>query len=127
MKDTHLLVVCHGTKSPGAEGQAREFCRRLEAAGEWAGVGLAWIQFVEPDVAGALNALGVAGAKRIVVAPILSLPGRHLDRDLPETLENFNKEFPNCEVAVTESLLTMPGFEDLLNEACRRARGRLPD
>jgi len=119
--NTSLLVVFHGSRAQGARREAKRFCERLARNGEWERVAVAWVQIGEPTVAQALEDLAAAGAKRIVVAPMLVLPGRHLDADVPRLIEAFRAKWPGCFVALAPSLTRIKGFAELIGETCRRA------
>ena len=118
---THLILVFHGSRQPEAAIEAGRFRDEIASTGDWASVQLAWIQFGEPDLGAALEQRAAAGARQIVVAPMLLLPGRHLDRDLPEAIAAFQTRHPECPVRVTGLLTRLDGFVHLINDTSQRA------
>ncbi|MCX7047287.1 MAG: CbiX/SirB N-terminal domain-containing protein [Candidatus Sumerlaeota bacterium] len=108
--EVSLLIVFHGSRRAQAAGEARAFCERLALMGGWERVALGWIQFGEPSVAQALEDLAASGARRIIVAPMLLLPGYHLDVDIRETVAAFCTRRPECSVTVTGALAQSEEF-----------------
>jgi len=83
---TGLLLFAHGAR----DARWREPFDRLLARVQRDHTGpveLAFLEFMQPDLAGAASALVQAGASRIVVVPLFLGTGGHLRRDLPQMLE----------------------------------------
>ena len=122
-----LLLVFHGSRAPRASETARELCERLRRAdaakgqGRWRAVEGAWIQFGEPNVTQALERMAAGGDRLLVVAPILALPGRHLEEDLPRAVEAFRSRYPQCAVHVMGPLASLPGLAELLLQTAAAA------
>jgi len=119
-----LLLVFHGSRTEGVAGEALAFRDALAAQGNWRSVSPAWIQFGEPSVEEALERLANDGARRVVVIPLLVLPGRHLDVDLPRAVQAFRERHPGCAVNMTGSLVSTDGFDRLIAAVAEEAGSR---
>lgn len=116
-----LLVVFHGSRSDASADVARQCYDAIATRGEWSRVALAWLQFRDPTVAQSLEELANFGAREIVVAPVLVLPGRHLGKDLPEAIADFRRRRPDCRVTMTSALALEAGFASLVSSMARGA------
>ena len=110
-----LLLVDHGSRSPGAHGQLEELARLVEAelagAAKEAGAGpvaCAHLELGEPTVPRAIAALVAAGARRIVVCPYFLALGRHAGEDLPRLCEAARARHPEVEILLAEPLGAHP-------------------
>lgn len=123
-----LLLILHGSRRPGAAVQAEAFRETLARSGRWSRVGKAFIQFGEPGVEEGLEALAGEGARRIVVAPLLVLTGRHCESDIPAYLDAFRSRHPECRVeATTAPLVEHPAFTEMIAVLCDETASRLDD
>ncbi len=84
---TAVLLVCHGSHSPAWRGmfhdvhsQVSHELLKLPAV---AGVRTAFMEYTEPSIASQLRALDAAGAKRVLVVPLLLTVSNHSSRDIP--------------------------------------------
>jgi precorrin isomerase/sirohydrochlorin ferrochelatase len=81
-----LLVIGHGTRSPGGTDELRRFAGALQEARPSVAVGAGFIEFVEPSLDRAIDALVERGAARVVGVPLLLLGAGHLKDDGPGAL-----------------------------------------
>ncbi|WP_338848402.1 CbiX/SirB N-terminal domain-containing protein [Massilia sp. W12] len=54
---------------------------------------LAFLEFMQPDLRGAVQELAQAGCQRICLTPVFLAQGGHLLRDLPPMLRELEQEF----------------------------------
>ncbi|MEZ0344854.1 MAG: precorrin-8X methylmutase, partial [Caldimicrobium sp.] len=100
-----FLIVLHG--SPKKEANTWDQFLSLLAATfgrPREDFALAFLQFGEPDVKSALEALIKKGAKRIIVHPFFLSAGLHVTKDIPEILEEVKREIPEVEIIYTKPL-----------------------
>ena len=119
LKSSHLLLAIHGSRDDLALAQAESLRQTMTAKGDWIAVEVGWLQFLTPSVDVALERLIAAGARRIVVAPLFILSGRHVDSDLPAIVVAARQRHPECEIVLGGPLVASQRFTNSLTEYCR--------
>jgi precorrin-8X/cobalt-precorrin-8 methylmutase len=64
----------------------------------------AYMQFVQPDIAGVLDAAVAEGADRVVVHPFFLYSGMHVTKDIPAVIDEARKRHPGVRFIYTEPL-----------------------
>lgn len=67
-------------------------------------VSVAYMQFAEPDIPGAIGLCASEGADRVVVHPFFLCSGVHVTKDIPEMIEAARQRHPSIEFVYTEPL-----------------------
>ena len=75
---------------------------------------ICFVQKLSPSFSEALEIAHLHNTKKIVCLPMLLLPGHHLIKDIPLTVENFKKKHKNCEVKILPCLADSKYFFDFL-------------
>jgi sirohydrochlorin cobaltochelatase len=100
-RDVGLLLVGHGSRdSLGAEEFLAVAHRVRELAGPLA-VEPCFLEFAQPAIADGFRALASAGARHIVVVPVLLFAAGHAKRDIPSAVAAVAAEVPG--IAVEQS------------------------
>lgn len=89
-----IILFAHGARDPD---WARPFERLraiLAARTPEVPVSLAYLEFMQPDLAGAVAAQVAAGATLVDVVPVFMAQGAHLKRDLPILVSGLGERFP---------------------------------
>jgi len=111
-----IILFAHGARDP----QWAEPFERLRAAllaiAPGTAVGLAYLELMQPDLAGAAAALAARGATAISVVPVFMAQGGHLKRDLPLKIEEVRLLHPG----ITFSLQPAIGEAQSVLEAMAR-------
>jgi sirohydrochlorin cobaltochelatase len=82
-----IILFGHGARDPAwAAPMQRSAARIAERAPEVA-VELAFLEFLTPDLNGAVDRLAARGVRDIVVVPVFLAQGGHLKRDVPVLVE----------------------------------------
>ena len=109
-----LIVFGHGSSIE----QANEGVRRVaEATARRCGLSLwkaAFLELAQPNLEKAVAALVEKGAGKIVVAPYFLTMGVHLQRDLPNIMQEISARHPNVNLVCAPPLDRHPGLVDIL-------------
>jgi len=81
-----LLVVAHGTASTDGRATTEALVTAIAAARPGVGVGLCFLDVVEPSLPAALDALGPQPA---VLVPLLLCTGYHVQTDIPAAVAHY--------------------------------------
>jgi len=104
-----LVLLGHGARDPvWAEPLARVQAALTEARPD-ATVELAFLEFMKPTLAEAVDALAARGATRIDVVPVFLARGGHMRRDLPTLLDELRLRHPGCELRLAPVAGEAPG------------------
>ncbi|MBL8385309.1 MAG: CbiX/SirB N-terminal domain-containing protein [Burkholderiales bacterium] len=113
---TAIILFAHGARDPE---WARPFERLRDAVAArapGAQVRLAFLEFMSPDLDGAIAAAVAAGATALDVVPVFMAQGGHLKRDLPRMLDAARARHP----ALRLTLRGAVGEADAVIEAMAR-------
>ena len=91
---------------------------RLRQLRPQAEVRLAFLEFMTPDLATAVDALVARGVDAIVVAPVFLAAGGHVLRDLPDRLAAIATRHPGLSVRVEPALGSLPTVLDAMARHC---------
>jgi sirohydrochlorin ferrochelatase len=115
-----LLLIGHGTRSaPGAD-ELHRFEAALRKARPTVEVRAGFIEFVEPTLDRAIEALVESGAIRVVAVPLLLLGAGHLKDDGPSALARARARYPETAFSYARELgvhpLVLSVMEDRIRE-----------
>jgi sirohydrochlorin cobaltochelatase len=106
MTDTRspaLLLFAHGSRDPSWREPLDAVCQRI--AVQYPGhCELAFLEFMQPELSDALQALAQEGEQSIVVVPLFWASGKHIKTDLNEAIDRFSQAHPNVTVQVSTAL-----------------------
>jgi len=89
-----IIVFAHGSRDERWRLPAEALAQRVAALDPEAKVRCAYLELIEPDLAGAAQALIDAGASEIRVLPFFLGVGKHLREDLPKLLQGLRQRHP---------------------------------
>ncbi len=107
-----LVLFAHGARDPSWAEPFRRIAARLAAKQTGIRVELAFLEFMQPTLAGAIAGLAAAGVRRITVIPLFLAQGGHLKEDLPRLLDDIRKQHAELRIQVTSAI---GDSEDLTN------------
>ena len=106
MTNTHapaLLLFAHGSRDPAWRAPLDAVCQRIAA--QHAGrCELAFLEFMQPELPDALQALAQAGERSIVIVPLFWARGKHLKTGLSVAVAQFVQTHPDVDVRVATAL-----------------------
>jgi len=94
-----LILFAHGSREPGWAEPFEQLAARVRVAAPQAQVRLAFLELMQPDLAGAAAQLVAAGVDTIRIIPIFLGQGGHLRRDLPLLVGDLRVQFPEAKFA----------------------------
>lgn len=99
-----IVLFGHGARDP-------EWARPLERLREQVlarhpdlDVRLAFLEFMQPGLADALEAAAAQGASSVRVVPVFLAQGGHVKRDVPEILAAVRQKHPSLKIELTTAL-----------------------
>ncbi len=114
-----LLLIGHGTRSRAGGDELHGFADALSKARPEVAVGAGFIEFTEPRLDDALDALVADGATRVVAVPLLLLGAGHLKDDGPAALARARLAHPGVAFSYGRELGVHPAVLDALEERTR--------
>ena len=84
-------------------------------------VELAYLEIMKPSLDDAARTLEAEGVKSTIVVPLFLGQGRHLRRELPETLAALERNYPRMSFRVTPALGDEPEVLSAITAWVRRA------
>lgn len=117
---TGIVVFAHGSSVESANEAVRQVAAAMARDGGFPMVETAFLGGGTPDLAGGVANLTARGATRIVVIPYFLTLGLHLQRDLPELIEQVRTSNPQlAAIEVTEPLDGHPALAKILIDRAR--------
>ncbi len=107
--DTALVVLAHGSRSAGANETVRLVGERVARAVGADTAAVAFLQQADPSLADAVDRAVRAGARRIVVVPLMLWPGGHVLDDVPREVRRLRDRHPGVTIRVAAPLGDHPG------------------
>jgi sirohydrochlorin cobaltochelatase len=86
-----LLLFAHGARDPRWALPFEAVAQRVRAVQPGLEVTLAYLEFMQPDVAAAGAALAAAGCARVDVVPLFLGAGGHVRKDLPRLVAELRE------------------------------------
>jgi sirohydrochlorin cobaltochelatase len=113
-----LILFAHGSREPGWAEPFEQLAARVRVAAPRAQVGLAFLELMQPDLAGAAAQLVSAGVDTIRIVPIFLGQGGHLRRDLPLLVNDLQAQFPEAKFACAPAAGDDAGVLDAIAAYC---------
>jgi sirohydrochlorin cobaltochelatase len=113
-----LILFAHGSREPGWAEPFEQLAARVRVAAPRAQVGLAFLELMQPDLAGAAAQLVSAGVDTIRIVPIFLGQGGHLRRDLPLLVNDLQAQFPEAKFAYAPAAGDDAGVLDAIAAYC---------
>jgi len=100
MADAALILFAHGSREARWAEPFEAVAQRVRAALPGVAVRLAYLERMEPDLGGAVDALAGEGVKRATVVPLFLGQGGHLREDLPRLVRAIAEEHRDLEITL---------------------------
>ncbi len=108
-----LLLLAHGSPLAGANAPLERLAERVAALGEYARVGLGYLECNAPSVPDAIDALA-AELSQVVALPYFLQLGRHVADDLPRLVAQARARHPRMALALAPHLGYDPAFAEVI-------------
>lgn len=117
-----LILFAHGARDASWSEPFRRVAARLQAEAPDLLLELAFLEFMQPDLAQAAAALAGRGARHIEIVPLFLGPGGHLRRELPRLAAAAADAWPGVTIAIAPAAGEDDGvIEAMAAYALRRA------
>jgi len=96
-----LVLFAHGARDPEWAQPLRRVRTAVHAAAPDLRVDLAFLEFMQPDLATCFDRLVADGYRHVIVLPMFLAQGGHLKRDVPLLISDLQRRNPTvrCELA----------------------------
>jgi sirohydrochlorin ferrochelatase len=80
-----------------------------------------FLELAQPDIPSAIGKLVARGCTHIFGYAFFLVPGRHLQKDIPEIIEQALARHPGVTYEISEPMMDDPGLLNLVSHRIRRA------
>jgi sirohydrochlorin cobaltochelatase len=112
-----VVLFAHGARDPKWSEPFESLAARFAVLEPDVPLSLAYLDFMTPDLPGAVRALVARGCDAITIVPAFLGVGGHVRRDVPEIVEALSREHPGVAFRIASAL----GEEASVQEAMARA------
>lgn len=121
--DSCIVLIAHGSRNERANHAHRALCAELsQRLGR--PVTPCFLEMVEPDLVQSCGDLIERGCTQLGILPLFIAPGNHVERDIPQLIEQIQAAHPQVTIELLQHLGAHPGLIDLLVDQIRAAGGR---
>jgi sirohydrochlorin cobaltochelatase len=117
MSKPGVVLFAHGARDPKWSEPFESLAARFAVLEPDVPLSLAYLDFMTPDLPGAVRALVARGCDAITIVPAFLGVGGHVRRDVPEIVEALSREHPGVAFRIASAL----GEEASVQEAMARA------
>jgi len=119
-----LALLAHGARDPRWSEPLERLRDRVAALAPGAAVQLAFLEHLQPDLAGAIERLVADGCEAITVVPVFLGQGGHVRKDVPERIDDARRLFPGIDIRMSPAIGDDAGVIDALATYCLAAMAR---
>lgn len=109
-----IVLFAHGARDPSWGEPFRRIAVRLAIKQPGLRVELAYLEFMQPDLASAVAGLAAEGVDRITVIPLFLAQGGHLKEDLPRLLDAIRGRHATLRIEVTSAIGDSEGLTNAI-------------
>jgi sirohydrochlorin ferrochelatase len=121
---TGIVLFAHGSTVEDANDACRAVTDALARREGYEVTATAFLDCAAPALSAAIEDVVARGATSVIVVPYFLTLGIHLQRDLPQLIEQIRSVHPGLRVEVTEPLDGHPALVDIVAERARDALKR---
>ncbi len=103
-----VILFAHGARDPAWSRPFELIAERLRAQSPNLPVALAYLEFMSPDLGGAVLDLKARGCTQVSIVPMFLGAGGHVRRDLPQWIDTLRKQHPDLRIDATPALGEAP-------------------
>lgn len=100
----HIVLFAHGARDPEWARPLEAIRDRLAALSPQTPVTLAFLEFMQPGLVEAVEALASRRVTDIMVVPVFLAQGGHLKRELPEKVAQLRARHPQLRIDVQPAI-----------------------
>lgn len=128
---TGVILLGHGSRREEANSEIREFAQIMQKEGEAPGGSEdisgealykeAFLSFGDPDLGKAIDELVKSGVEKVLVTPLFLVTGNHIQRDIPEQMEEIASRYPEVKFILTPHLGVHHKLVEIVKERIKEA------
>ncbi len=118
-----IVLFAHGARDPRWAEPFERLRDRVAARAPDAPLSLAFLEFMQPDLAAAATALVDAGCGALTIVPVFLGQGGHLRRDLPALVDALRVALPAVDIRVAGPVGEDDAVLDAMARYCSDASG----
>ena len=103
-----VILFAHGARDPRWAAPVHAIAEVMRQRDATAAVACAFLEFIEPALPQAVDALVAAGCHEIVIVPLFMAQSGHTRRDLPDLLEQLRVRHPAVQLRVAAAIGEAP-------------------
>ena len=104
MSQQAIVLFAHGARDPEWALPARRIAAEVQQLRPEATVIVAFLEFMEPTLADAVETAAASGATDVRVVPLFLAQGGHLKRDVPTLMEEARQKHPGCRIELVSAV-----------------------
>ncbi len=101
MSKTALILLAHGARDPEWSAPMRRVWLAIQAQRPGQRIGLAFLEFIKPDLPESVAMLRAEGIDRIIIVPLFLAQGGHLKKGVPLLIDEFRRQHPQVSFELT--------------------------
>jgi len=122
---TAVLLMAHGSRIAEANNDARYIADMVKGMTDFDIVEVAYRELHEPNIQQGVDNCVARGAERILMMPYFLFMGAHVQKDLPEEIEEAQNRYPFLELEMGQHLGVHPKLAELQVERINESLGKL--
>jgi len=97
-----LIFLAHGSRREKSNREVFDMADaiRLPLASVFDSVDAAFLELVPPSLEETMDRLLGQGVRSITIYPYFLNSGKHVDKDIPDIVDDFRARYPDCEIEV---------------------------
>lgn len=123
MPGTGLILLGHGSRDPRWAEPLERLRARLAVRAPDLGLELAFLEFMQPDLATAARRLAEDACTAITILPVFLGQGGHVREDLPRLAAAVQQAHPGVAVRLARSVGESPAVLDAMATLCLHEAG----
>ena len=116
-----ILLVAHGSKAKATEQAFDKILGMVRAKLPELVIEAAYMQLSDKTLDLAVADLAERGATAIRIVPFFLFTGMHIQKDIPEMIEEFAQQYPHIEFSLANTLGTDERLADILVDRIKEA------
>ena len=101
---TGLILFAHGARDPRWAEPFERLKRKVQTARPGLPVALAFLEIMQPDLAGAADQLIAAGCRSLRIVPVFLGQGGHVREDLPAIVATLAARYPDVDIVLVTTV-----------------------
>ena len=119
---TAVIILGHGSRCNGNDAAIKRVVEAMKRSSSHEIVEFAFLQYVQPTPAEALDRCIMQGAKEIVIVPYFMQAGTHVTKDIPDFLVKSRAQHPECNIRSTDYVGAHPLMTQIVIDLVGKAK-----